>query len=233
MTELADLRDADVHALSQIEALVTATRETRDAVHALASGADDWKRLAWGTAALNGQSYDLVEFGEAMQGWLVVNDGPTDVYVALSDGRLNAAGRIITVPAGSWAALPLVTSRLYFGPTVAGAAGTALVFALLHAPAVGFGTLAGAAESSSTVTKITIDGTAQTLASANGSRRGTAIYNDSSATLYVKLGDAATTDDWTIKLNASDYYELPGGYAGNVTAIGTNASGQVRVSEFA
>jgi hypothetical protein len=84
----------------------------------------------------------------------------------------------------------------------------------------------------STVTKEALTGVEQVLLAANGARRGGAIYNDSAATLYVKLGDNATADDWTVKLNAGDYYELPAGYAGIVTGISSAAAGQCRATEL-
>jgi hypothetical protein len=84
---------------------------------------------------------------------------------------------------------------------------------------------------SATVTKLAASATAINLFAANVSRNGGCIYNDSTAILYVKLGAAATTDDWTVKLNQNDYYELPSWYGGVVTGIWASATGQGRVTE--
>lgn len=93
-------------------------------------------------------------------------------------------------------------------------------------------TIPAGASAGSVVSKIALTGAEQVLLAANGGRKGAAIYNDSTATLYVKLGDNATADDWTVELNQNDYYELPAGYSGIVTAIASSATGQARVTEL-
>ena len=58
------------------------------------------------------------------------------------------------------------------------------------------------------------------------------IYNDSTATLYVKLGTAASTTSFTIKLEAGGYYELPAPvYDGAVQGIWSAATGAARLTE--
>lgn len=71
------------------------------------------------------------------------------------------------------------------------------------------------------------------LLRANGRRRGATITNDATAVLYVKLAHKATADDWTVKLQPDDYYELPARYRGHVSGIwAAGATGQARVTEF-
>ncbi len=82
------------------------------------------------------------------------------------------------------------------------------------------------------VEKILADVSTVTLLKANGARRGAAIYNDSAATLYVKLAGKADLDSWTVKLGAGDYYEPPAGYRGGITGVWSAAAGQARVTEF-
>jgi len=136
-------------------------------------------------------------------------------------------GRIIARPYG--------VASVGFDPLVAPAAGTPVritFYSRQLQPATYSLDAREPAASFSTVAKEPLTGVLQVLLAANGARRGGAIYNDSAATLYVKLGDNATADDWTVKLNAGDYYELPAGYAGIVTGISSAAAGQSRATEL-
>lgn len=69
------------------------------------------------------------------------------------------------------------------------------------------------------------------LIAKNNGRNSGSVYNDSAASLYLKLGAGATITDWTVRLDQDDYYELPEGYAGDVTGVWAAASGQARVTE--
>lgn len=196
------------------------------------AGPREQERLNWGAT---GTPHADLNLGETARGFLILNDGPTDAYAALAPDQLNAAGALFTIPAGTWLAIPLETRRLFFGGATATTVGSALVMVLDDAPQFGIGRLAvaSAVSPAATVTKETLTGAVQTLAAANGSRRGLAIYNDSTTVVYIKLGAAATTDDWTYELvNQGDYYEVPAGYTGIVTAISGAATGQVRVTEL-
>lgn len=55
--------------------------------------------------------------------------------------------------------------------------------------------------------------------SANPSRMGATITNDSSAILYLILGPAATLTNYTVQLPKNAYYEVPFGYTGDVAGI--------------
>jgi hypothetical protein len=50
--------------------------------------------------------------------------------------------------------------------------------------------------------------------------------------MYLKLGPDASTDDWTTKMNDNDYYEVPAGYRGEVSAVWASVTGQARVTEY-
>lgn len=76
-------------------------------------------------------------------------------------------------------------------------------------------------------------GAVQTVWAANTSRRGGTIYNDHATNnLYVKLGAAAATNSFTVKMVAGSYYEIPAGYTGIVTAIMSAASGNIAATEI-
>lgn len=73
--------------------------------------------------------------------------------------------------------------------------------------------------------------TVVTLAAARRGRRGCCIFNDSTQLLYVKLGSAAATDSYTVRLSSGSYYEVPFGYTGIVTGIWAAANGKAYVTE--
>lgn len=128
--DLSHLSDDQLNTLGVLERIAGEAAGGREAVLGLGAGARDYKRLSWGGTGQ--QAYDGFSFGRPCQGWLIINDGATDAYLSLSDDRSNAAGSLVTVPAGSWMALPLVSSKIVLGSA---GSGTALVFALEHAPA--------------------------------------------------------------------------------------------------
>lgn len=71
-----------------------------------------------------------------------------------------------------------------------------------------------------------------TLLAANSSRRGATIFNDSTATLYLKLGATASTTSYTVQLTQNDYYEVPFGYTGIIDGIWGSATGNARITEL-
>lgn len=81
-----------------------------------------------------------------------------------------------------------------------------------------------------TLANVTMTGSSVTLQASNTARRNLMIFNDSGVTVYVKLGSAASSSSFTVKMADQGYYELPTPvYTGIVTALG--ASGSVRVTE--
>jgi hypothetical protein len=93
--------------------------------------------------------------------------------------------------------------------------------------------VASVAPTASTVTAVTSTTTnGTTLQAANTSRVGLYIFNDSTAILYVKLGTGATPTDWTIRIAAGGFYELPVPYyRGAVSGVWATANGFARVTE--
>ena len=71
------------------------------------------------------------------------------------------------------------------------------------------------------------------LLASNANRLGATITNDSSATLYVKLGATASTTSYTVKLVQDAYYEVPYGYTGAIDGIWSSATGNARITELA
>lgn len=88
--------------------------------------------------------------------------------------------------------------------------------------------------SSSSVTSVSASASSVSLLSSNSSRKMATFYNDSTATLYLKLGTTASTTSYTVQLVAGAYYELPGNqvYTGAVDGIWASATGAVRITEL-
>lgn len=84
-----------------------------------------------------------------------------------------------------------------------------------------------------TVSSVSDTASSTTLLAANHLRRGAAVYNDSTAILYLKLGATASTSSFTVKMQPDDYYELPAGYLGRIDGIwASDASGAARITEL-
>lgn len=99
------------------------------------------------------------------------------------------------------------------------------------------GTVTTALIAGSTATLTNIDDTAASTAllASNSSRKGFAIFNDSTSALYVKFGTTAASTAFTVKIEASGYYELVGNgvYTGPVDGVWvSDASGAARVTEW-
>lgn len=86
----------------------------------------------------------------------------------------------------------------------------------------------------STQSTVADSATNVTLLAANAKRTGATIFNDSTATLYVKLGATATTTSYTTKVVTGALYELPFGYTGQVDGIWASdpGDGAARITEF-
>jgi hypothetical protein len=95
-----------------------------------------------------------------------------------------------------------------------------------------------AAPSTATISSVNDTNASTTLLAANTSRKGASIFNDSTEVLYVALGNVtASSTNFTVKLAAGAYYELPvcagGVYTGIIKGIWANDStGAARVTEM-
>lgn len=90
----------------------------------------------------------------------------------------------------------------------------------------------GAKLSTAAVSAVASAASATTLKASNGSRESLKIFNDSSATLYIKDGASASTTDYSVRLDPGGYYEYPLPiYTGIVTGIWSSANGFARITE--
>lgn len=83
-----------------------------------------------------------------------------------------------------------------------------------------------------TLSNVSSSATNVTILAANTGRIGAQFYNDSTTVLYLKFGTTASATSFTVPLAAATYYELPGGYTGNIDGIWASANGTCRVTEL-
>ncbi len=87
--------------------------------------------------------------------------------------------------------------------------------------------------SSSSVTQVASSASSVTLKASNASRRGLSIFNDSTQTLYLKLGATASTTSYTVQVPSQGFYELPQVvYTGVIDGIWASANGNAYVTEI-
>lgn len=83
-------------------------------------------------------------------------------------------------------------------------------------------TLANVASSATNVTL---------FAAANAN--GRAVFNDSTAVLYLKFGATASATSYTVQIAAEGYYEFPQpAYCGQVDGVWASANGSARVTSW-
>ena len=83
-----------------------------------------------------------------------------------------------------------------------------------------------------TLTNVAASASSVTVLASNAARKGAIVYNDSSATCYLKFGSAATATSYTVALGGQAYYEAPFGYTGILCGIWAVASGNARITEI-
>lgn len=84
----------------------------------------------------------------------------------------------------------------------------------------------------STHSRVSSSATVVTLLAANASRRSLSIYNESTATLYMKRGSAASITDYALQIPPGGYYEGPPPvYQGIITGLWSSANGAAQVVE--
>ena len=126
---------------------------------------------------------------------------------------------LLVLAAGTDGYLKLALAGSNITPT-GSSYGAAVQVVALHSP------------TTATLSNVSGSATSVTLLSANAARRGAAIYNDSSAVLYVKFGTTASSSSFTVKMQPDEYYEVPGVYAGRIDGIWASATGAARVTEL-
>lgn len=92
----------------------------------------------------------------------------------------------------------------------------------------------GTTTATPTITRVNDTASSTQLLASNTSRKMASFFNDSTATLYIKLGTTATTTDFWLFLRPFEYAELPAPvFTGRIDGIwSSDASGGVQVTEW-
>lgn len=86
---------------------------------------------------------------------------------------------------------------------------------------------------SATLASVASANTNTTVFSAKGTVNGRAVFNDSTAVLYLKFGATASTSSYTVQIAAGGYYEFPQPvYGGQADGIWASANGNARTSQW-
>lgn len=112
-------------------------------------------------------------------------------------------------------------------------AATALDPALVVAPSPNSPfTFSPSRPSLNTTHSVASSATNTTLLTANLTRIGATVFNDSSAILYLKLGSTASLSDFTLKVFPGSYYEVPFGFTGQIDGFWASVNGFARIGEL-
>lgn len=151
--------------------------------------------------------------------------GNTQVSIvagAATIGAVNIAAAQTLATVTTVAAVTAITNALPTGNNVLG-----------HV-IVDSGSITTTAGTSATGTQTSVVGSAAsvTLLASNASRKGFALYNDSTAILKVAFTATASATIFTVLLQPNSYYENNVLYTGVIAGIWASAAGNARVTEF-
>ena len=122
----------------------------------------------------------------------------------------------------------LITNTVIHGLTSAGGGG----YVDVKVTPSGALITAGASATTNTRSSVAAAAVDTLILASNTSRLGATVFNDSTAILYLALGTvAASTTDFTLKMAAASYYEVPFGYTGQIRGIWASATGSARIGE--
>lgn len=86
--------------------------------------------------------------------------------------------------------------------------------------------------SSATIYVVSSSASSGILLNSNANRRSFCLHNDSTAALYLKFGTTAATNNYTVKIPADAYYEMPMPvYTGRIDGVWASANGDAKITE--
>ena len=89
------------------------------------------------------------------------------------------------------------------------------------------------APQAATLANVASSATNTTLFSAIGGVNGRAVFNDSTAVLYLKYGATASATSYTVQIAAGGFFEFPAPvYGGQVDGIWASANGNARTTQW-
>lgn len=83
-----------------------------------------------------------------------------------------------------------------------------------------------------TRTSPTVGATVTTVLPANPARRGATLFHDGSGNCFLALGANCSLTDFGWRMVANDYFQVPFGYTGIITAIRASGTNPLRVTEL-
>jgi hypothetical protein len=84
-----------------------------------------------------------------------------------------------------------------------------------------------------TVTRVTAAAADTSLLAADAGRIGVILYNESTATAYVKYGTGASSTSYTVPMGPGSYWEMPSPvYTGALNALWTAANGAMMITDL-
>jgi hypothetical protein len=87
--------------------------------------------------------------------------------------------------------------------------------------------------SATTMTSVASSLTSVALLPANATRKGAALYNESTAILYIAFAATASITAYTVQVPANSSYQLPAPvYTGAISGIWSAANGFARITEL-
>lgn len=174
------------------------------------------------------------------------NENAIDFIQSAAIDNADGAGSLTFVFGGSRQRLFIspgeYAERAVFAPrplrfSITGAAGAAYRVWLFNVPLATISTRQSVVvepENAPTASQASVASSAAsvTLRAASAARKGLAIYNDSTAQLFLLLGAGpASATAFTIEMDPSSYYEVPFNYTGIVTGVWSAVDGAARVTE--
>lgn len=168
----------------------------------------------------------------------VTNHSPSPVYVTNGPTGATSGRGTARIAAGGSAVVYLANTDLTItgdpGAEVTVTAFTGVVSPSWGNPGGGGGGGGQVTAAEATRTAVAASTTAVTLAAANPARVGISVLNDSSATLYIGLGDTDVTaaDATAILPGSMAYFEAPAGFVGRLSGLWSATGGSAHVTEM-
>lgn len=228
LTYSADGSDTHVHA-DAAGLLVNAGAHLDDVVNAVATTdqALTTKSAVFGYTTANGGSFEPVKVTPSGALTVEANDGGASLTVdgtVSIGGTATVDGTVAATQSGAWT----VTANAGTGPfPVSDNGGSLTVDGTVNVALSG--------SSSATLANVNDAATSATLLSANSSRMGLSIFNDSTSVLYLKFGTTASTTSFTVRIDSYGYYEMfgHGVYTGRIDGIwNIDSTGAARITEW-
>jgi len=230
-TNVAAVKAASTAAVAADPALVVAISPNNTPV--LPSGAATSALQTTGNTSVGNIDTKTPTLGQkAMAGStpVVLASDQSAVPVADGGGSLTIDATALPLPTGASTetTLSAVSTKL---PATLGQKAMAASLAVVVASDQSVLPVRNAPATAATVASVTAAVADTTLLAANASRMGAAVFNASTAILYLKLGTGASLTSYTVRLTSNAYYEIPFGYSGQINGYWAAANGAALVTQ--